>query len=71
MKHLTEQERMKQKPFPLPSFTKGTKVQVYMGAGWSTGYVTESQQTRCSVNLVQGNKPVTVFDARSIRRHNA
>ena len=64
----TEQQRLAMRPFPLPLFTKGTKVQVYMGAGWSVGYVEESNQSYCSVNLKVANKPVTVHDARCVRR---
>jgi hypothetical protein len=65
----TEQERLARNPFPLPLFVQGTKVQVYMGAGWALGFVEESSQTRCTVKLKVGNKPVTIYDARSIRRH--
>ena len=68
MAKLTEQQRLATRPFPLPLFTKGTKVQVFMGAGWSIGHVEESNQARCSVKLKVGNKPVTVHDARCVRR---
>lgn len=64
----TEQERLAMRPFPLPLFTKGQKVQVFMGAGWSIGHVEESNQARCSVKLKVGNKPVTIHDARCVRR---
>jgi len=56
------------KPFPLPIFTRGTKVQVYMGSGFSVGYVLSSAQDYCQVELVVGNKVVNVRDARCIRR---
>ena len=64
----TEQQRLATRPFPIPLFTKGTKVQVFMGAGWSVAYVEESNQARCSVRLKVGNKPITIHDARCIRR---
>lgn len=65
----SEQERLAKSPFPMPRFVKGVKVQVYLGAGWSTGYVVNSQQDRCQVTLITGNRTITVFDARSIRPH--
>lgn len=64
-----EQKRMAMSPFPMPLFTQNTKVQVYLGAGWSTGYVVSSAQDRCIVQLGVGNRSITVYDARSIRRH--
>lgn len=64
-----EQMRMSTPSFPLPLFTQNTKVQVYLGAGWSTGYVVSSAQDRCVVQLGVGNRSITVYDARSIRRY--
>jgi hypothetical protein len=58
---------MAKPPFPMPRFVQGAKVQVFLGAGWSTGSVVRSQQDRCLVTLAVGNRTVTVFDARSIR----
>lgn len=68
-KAVSEQERLSKPPFPMPRFVRGAKVQVYLGAGWSTGSVVSSQQDRCQVTLVTGNRTITVFDARSIRSH--
>lgn len=62
-----EAERLSGPTFPMPRYPEGTKVQVYMGAGFATGYVLSSYQDRCVVKLVTGNRPVTVHDARSIR----
>lgn len=62
-----EYERLSKPSFPLPRLTKGSKVQVYLGAGWGSGYVVDSSQDRCIVRLSMGNRTVTVFDARSIR----
>lgn len=62
-----EYERLSMPSFPLPKFSKGTKVQVYLGAGWGSGYVLESSQDRCVVRLSMGSRTVTVFDARSVR----
>jgi len=62
-----EAERLSGPSFPLPRYPEGTKVQVYLGAGFATGYVVNSYQDRCVVKLVTGNRPVTVYDARSIR----
>lgn len=62
-----EYDRLSRPAFPLPRFTKGARVQVYMGAGWSSGSVIESSQNQCVVNLSMGNRLVTVRDARSIR----
>lgn len=64
-----EQQRMATPPFPLPLFAQNAKVQVYLGAGWSTGYVVTSAQDRCVVQLGVGNRSITVYDARSIRRY--
>lgn len=66
-KLVPDHERLSKSPFPMPIFRKGSKVQVYLGAGWSTGYVATSQQDRCQVTLAMGNRTITVFDARSIR----
>jgi hypothetical protein len=63
----SEQERLAKSPFPLPRFVKGAKVQVYLGAGWSTGSVVSSHQDRCQVALAIGNRTITVFDARFVR----
>jgi hypothetical protein len=65
----SEQARMAKPSFPLPLFTQNTKVQVYLGAGWSTGYVISSAQDKCVVQLGVGNRSITVYDARSIRRY--
>lgn len=62
-----ESERLSKSPFPLPRFPIGTKVKVYMGAGWSTGYVEDSKQDRCVVRLAVGQKMITVNDARCIQ----
>jgi hypothetical protein len=62
-----ESERLAMPSFPLPRFMKGAKVQVYLGAGWGSGYVVESYQDRCVVRLSMGNRIITVFDARSVR----
>lgn len=67
---LTEEQRLTRAPFPLPLFVKGAKVQVYLGAGWSTGSVVSSHQDKCQVTLVTGNRTITVTDARSIRSHS-
>lgn len=63
-----ESERLSTPPFPLPLFTQGTKVQVYLGAGWGTGHVVSSRQDHCVVRLSVGSRTITVFDARSIRQ---
>lgn len=62
-----EYERLSMPAFPLPKFSKGSKVQVYLGAGWGSGYVVDSSQDRCIVRLSMGNRTITVFDARSVR----
>lgn len=63
-----EQQRLAARPFPLPLFPIGSKVQVYLGAGWSTAYVVNSGQDKCQVRLSVGNRVITVFDARSIKK---
>lgn len=62
---------MQQKPFPLPVYRKGTKVQVFLGAGWSVGIVLESSQEKCFVQLKNNNRNISVFDARSIKEMSA
>lgn len=66
-KVIPDHERLAKPAFPLPIFCIGTMVQVYLGAGWSTGRVISSKQDRCQVTLTMGNRTITVFDARSIR----
>lgn len=58
---------MNQSPHPLPIFRKGQTVQVYRGAGWSKGRVLTSSRNNCSVRLSQGDKIVTLYDARCIK----
>lgn len=60
-------ERLSKPSFPLPKLAVGTKVQIYLGAGWSVASVVNSTQTRCVVRLPMGNRLVTVNDARNIR----
>lgn len=62
-----EQDRLAGNSFPIPRFAIGAKVKVYMGAGWSVGYVEASQQDKCIVRLAVGNRPITVNDARCIQ----
>jgi hypothetical protein len=66
-KDTSDHERLSKPSFPLPILRRNTKVQVYLGAGWSTGYVLKSKQDSCQVTLTMGNRTITVFDARSIR----
>lgn len=66
-KVLADHERLAKPSFPMPIFRRGTTVQVYLGAGWSTGHVVSSKQDKCQVTLTMGNRTITVFDARSIR----
>ena len=62
-----ESQRLGASSFPLPRFVKGTRVQIYMGAGWSTATVVESTQAHCVVQISINNRMVTVRDARNIR----
>ncbi len=64
-------ERLSGPSFPLPRFVRGSKVQVYMGAGWSSASVVDSNQTHCVVQLTVGNRMITVNDARNIRKHDS
>ena len=66
-KNIPDHERLNRPAFPMPVLRRGTKVQVYLGAGWSTGSVLKSKQDSCQVTLTMGNRTITVFDARSIR----
>lgn len=63
-----EYNRLSQPIFPMPIFSKGSRVKVYMGCGWSTATVLESRQHMCVVRLSVGNRIVTVSDARSIQK---
>lgn len=64
-------ERLAGPSFPLPLFPVGTKVQVYLGAGFGTAYVVQSFQDRCIVRLANGNRNLTVYDARTIIRSDS
>lgn len=63
-----EYNRLAQPMFPLPIYPRGSKVKVYMGCGWSTAIVMQSQQNSCVVKLSVGNRIITVFDARTIQK---
>ena len=62
-----EAERLSGPIFPMPRYPEGTKVQVYLGAGFGTGHVIASHQDRCVFKLITGSRSITVTDARSIR----
>ena len=63
----TMPDNMQRQPFPLPIFRRGTKVKVFLGAGWSVGTVAESTQEKCIVKLKSNDRNISVFDARSIQ----
>jgi len=62
-----EQNRLLKPSFPMPILSKGQKVKVFMGAGWSSAYVISSAQDCCVVELAMGNRRITIRDARSIQ----
>ncbi|MGA0983741.1 MAG: hypothetical protein ACO3ST_03500 [Burkholderiaceae bacterium] len=49
---------------------RGQGVDVYLGAGWAKGVVQESTTERCVVWMTQGQRCITVYDKRNIRRHS-
>lgn len=58
---------MQLSPQPLPVYRKRSEVQVFIGAGWAKGTVTESSRNRCAVHLKAQQRTVVVSDARNIR----
>lgn len=58
---------MQEPSTPLPVFRQRSEVQVYIGAGWAKGTVTESSRNRCAVHLGGQQRTVVVSDARNIR----
>jgi hypothetical protein len=64
---LKEVERLSGKPIPLRTYPMGTRLQVYMGGGWQTGYVTYSSTTQCSLMLAKEQRSVTCSDNRNLR----
>jgi hypothetical protein len=58
---------MNQPPHPLPVFRKGSKVNVFRGAGWSAGLVLDSSRDGCTIKIIQSGQTVRVYDARSIK----
>lgn len=65
---VSEQERLQGPIKPLPVFTRGTAVKVYVGAGWAKGTVNESTRDVCSVWLTQQRRTTRCHDARNIQR---
>lgn len=61
-------ERMAKAPHPLPVIGQGQPVHIYLGAGWAKGTVHDSTRDRCVVWLAQGQRAVTCYDARNLRR---
>jgi hypothetical protein len=64
----TEQQRLEMSAHPLPLLQCGSKVKVFMGAGWTKGAVVRSDLCSCTVRLPQLQRTVRVFDARNIIR---
>lgn len=61
-----EANRLAAEPLPMPALRTGTKVKVYMAAGWATGYVRSSSRESCTVHIPKGDKLVSCRDARNI-----
>lgn len=64
---LKEAERLSGKPLPLRTYPIGTRLQVYMAAGWRAGHVIYSSTTQCSLMLVKEFRMVTCSDNRNLR----
>jgi hypothetical protein len=64
---LKEAARLAAPPFPMDAYRKGTRVQVYVGAGWSTGTVENSSRDRCVVWLSKSQRRVSCADNRNVR----
>jgi hypothetical protein len=62
-----ESQRLSGSPFPLRIYPTGTKVRIYMGAGWSAAYVVLSKQDNCVVKMAIGGRMLTVKDNRCIQ----
>lgn len=62
-----EAERLLGSSFPIRIYPVGTKVKIYMGAGWSAAYVVTSKQDNCVVRMAIGNRLLTVNDNRCIQ----
>ena len=63
-----DSERLHGRPIPLKLIGKGQSVEVFMGAGWAKGTVSDSNPDRCVVWLAQAQRSITVYDNRNLRR---
>jgi hypothetical protein len=64
---LKEAARMAASPLPMDAYRRGTRVAVYLGAGWSTGTVESSTRERCVVWLGKAQRRVSCSDNRNVR----
>lgn len=61
-----ESSRLDAQPQPMKLYPKGTRVKVYLGRGWGTGYVVSSDTTRCCIFLAKEQKTVVCVDNRNL-----
>lgn len=65
---LKEAERLAGSPLPMDVYPKGTKLSVYIAAGWALGYVRFSSPKMCTLALAKDNRLVTCTDNRNLKR---
>lgn len=63
-----EGERLARPPLPMDVYPKGTKLSVYVAAGWATGYVRFSSPKMCTLALAKDNRNVTCTDNRNLMK---
>lgn len=63
--------RLREPILPLTARRIGEAVEVYMGCGWSKGYVTTSLRDRCVVRLARTQTSTICYDNRNIRTAKA
>lgn len=64
---LSASDWMQQKPLPMRSLKRFTRVKVHMGAGWETGSVIQWKEEGVTVWLSRKQRSITVRDNRNIR----
>lgn len=63
-----EVERLTKPATPMDVYPKGTKLSVYIAAGWALGYVRFSSPKMCVLALAKDNRQITCTDNRNLMK---